>query len=218
MLSYMQKGTRVEAKNHLDDTPYITTVEELLEDGRVLLNIVRHGGLETRLSENKPYTLRFYCERGVFRFAATLLGYTRKGGKESMLFQTTDNGEKIQRRQSFRMSCGEEIELCMVENVEDEKIYYKGLIRDISGGGVKLLTTYEIDASHLVELKLPAIAPDFWVYGTILTKQEIHEDAKYSWQYGLEFIGQSNEDTDKIMHFIHEEQQKARGGTAAFRR
>lgn len=206
-LRYINSNTRVEVKSMYDDTPYITVVHEILEGGRLLLDIMRLGGEETRLSINKPYLLRFFSDRGVFKFTAVLRGYMRKGEFDFMLFQTADDGEKVQRRQSFRLNCGEEIDFTFAEG-EDTDVK-NGFVRDISGGGVRMLTMDEVDASQLLRLRLPMIAPDFWVYGTILSKQAI-EDAKYKWQFGIEFIGTTAADTEKIVMHIHNEQQKAR--------
>jgi c-di-GMP-binding flagellar brake protein YcgR len=208
-LKYVKQGTRVEVKNRDDDSPYITTVKEVLERGKLLVDIMQLGGVETRLSTGREYTLRVMSEAGVFKFAATLNGYSKKGHYDYMLFQTHNDGEKIQRRQAFRLPCCEDVEYAVVEGIESASELQKGFIRDISSGGVRLLTKNEIDASQLVQLKLPMISPDFWVYCAILTKQRI-TDAKYKWQYGIEFIGATTADTEKITAYLHVEQRKLR--------
>jgi c-di-GMP-binding flagellar brake protein YcgR len=211
MLSNIAQGTRVEIKSHYDDSPYITTVESASAGGEVLLDVMRLGGSETRLSENKPYVLRFYTERGVFKYSAVLRGYTRKEKIDYMQFQTSGEGEKVQRRQAFRLPCGEDVNLCIIENVEDERVMLKGYIRDISSGGVKLLTQHELDASNLLEITLRFIGEEFRVFGTILLKQPIKEpDAIYDWAYGIEFIGISEEDSEKISMYVHQKQHESR--------
>jgi c-di-GMP-binding flagellar brake protein YcgR len=219
----MKHGTRVEVKSRDDSSPYITTVESVTEKNNcVLLDVMRAGGVETRLSPQKPYVLRFFSERGVFKFATVLRGYVKKGHYEYMLFQADDDGEKIQRRQSFRLSCGIDVDFDVLISPdtpdeepdpdfipEEIRVPKKGFIRDISSGGVRLLTTEQHDACNLIEFHLPMVADDFKVFGTILSKQAIYE-AKYMWQYGVEFIGASDADVEKITMFVHNEQHKLR--------
>lgn len=206
-LKYMNHGTRVEVRGHGGDTPYITTVYELLDNGCVHLDISRLGGEETKLPVNKPYTLRFFSERGVYKFPAVLRGYTEKGSFEYLLFQTSTDGEKIQRRNSFRLNCGEEIEFTIADSDDPPQT---GLIRDISGGGIRLLTKNALDKSKLIRIPLFMISEEFWTYGAILLAAETSEQAKYFWQYGIEFIGMTERDTEKIVQYVHSEQRKSR--------
>jgi c-di-GMP-binding flagellar brake protein YcgR len=206
----MKQGTRVEIKGSYDDTPYITTVDSVLENGRFLLDIMRSGGNETRLSSNKPYELRFFSQRGVFKYSAVLRGYMKKGNFDFMLFHTVDPGQKIQRRQSFRLLCGEDVSFNIIENSDSVSDPVAGYIRDISSGGVRLLSKTELDLSHLIQLHLPMIDEGFWVYCAILSKKDLFEEAKYKWQYGVEFIGATDADTEKIVKYVHNEQQKSR--------
>lgn len=207
-LKFMKHGTRVEVKSHYDDSPYITIVESVLENGYLLLDIMRLGGSEMRLSVNRPYSLRFFSERGVYKFTAVLHGYMRKGIFDYMLFQTSDSGEKIQRRQSYRLACGKVVEFNVLQDIVNEAPAQKGFIRDISSGGVRLLSNDELDASRLLRIQLPMIKEGFWVYGAILSKQQLTE-AKYKWRYGIEFVGATATDTEKIIMYVHNEQRKA---------
>jgi hypothetical protein len=210
-LKLLTQGTRVEIKSHTDDSPYITTVESVVGNESILLDIVRLGGSEARLSENKSYVLRFYVASGVIKYSGMLRGYRKKGTIDYMLFQTLGQGEKVQRRQAFRLPCGEDTDLTLIENVEDERINIKGFIRDISSGGVRVLTKEEIDPSNLIELTLPFVSEKFWVFATILLKQPIEEpDAAYRWAYGMEFIGLSEEDSEKISLYVFNKQQASR--------
>ena len=210
-LKLMQQGTRVEIKSNYDDSPYITVVERVVGDESILLDIMRRGGTEMRLSENKSYVLRFFSASGMFKFSAVLHGYRKVDGADYMLFRTSGNGERVQRRQAFRLPCGENVDLQIIENIEDDRINIKGFIRDISSGGVRLLTKEELDPSHLIEITLPFIGEDFWVFGTVLLKQPLNEvDAAYKWAYGMEFIGLSQEDTEKISQYVFSKQQASR--------
>lgn len=209
MLSAMQQGTRVEIKRDAQDSlPYLTTVGTVLDGGRVFLDVVRMGGEEIRLNEGAAYVVRFFTERGVFRYASTLLKYEFKGDYEFMLFQTTGDGEKMQRRQSYRLPCGLETEYKTFDDAGTMKSSETGFIRDISSGGVRLLANVELNVNDLLQIKIPII-DDYWAYGTLLSMSEISE-AKFKWQYGIEFMGMSDAYTEKITKFVLAEQQKAR--------
>jgi len=191
-----------------EETPYFTVVNEVFDDGKLLVDVMRLGGEETRLTVNSKYALRFFTERGVYRFMAILIGYKQKGQYDFMLFNVTDGGEKTQRRKAFRLTCGEEITFAnMDDNIENQA----GFIRDISSGGVRLLTVHEMDEGKLLRLQLSFIGPGFSAFGAILSKSSVTDvEAKYRYQYGIEFIGLSEPDTEKIISYVHHEQQKQR--------
>jgi c-di-GMP-binding flagellar brake protein YcgR len=211
-LTFIQDRTRVEVKNAQNDMPYITTVNSVLTERKcVLLDIMRLGGKEVRLGVGQPYSLRFFTERGVFNFSSVMRGFVKKGHYDFMLFQTTGEAQKIQRRQSFRLSCGFDINFNAIDG--DITMPHKGLIRDISSGGIRLLTVEELNETHLVQLQLPMIADNFWVYGTVLSKRQLTDEAKYNWQHGVEFIGLTEGETEKIVKYVHAEQHKSRART-----
>ncbi|MCL2387860.1 MAG: flagellar brake protein [Defluviitaleaceae bacterium] len=211
MLSAMQQGTRVEVKRDASDSlPYLTTVGNVLEDGRVMLDVIRMGGEEMRLIEGTSYVVRFFTERGVFKYASTLLGYEHKGEFEFMLFQTTGDGEKMQRRQSYRLACGLDTEFNTFDDAGAPASTEVGFIRDISSGGIRLLSNIEMNVNNLLQIKIPII-DDYWAYGTLLSKNQVSDaNAKFKWQYGVEFMGMSDAYTEKITKFVLAEQQKAR--------
>ncbi|MCL2355977.1 MAG: PilZ domain-containing protein [Defluviitaleaceae bacterium] len=209
-LRFISDRTRVEVKSEINDFPYITTVNSVMEERQcVLLDIMRLGGEEVRLTVGKPYKMRFFTDRGVFSYSGVMRGYVKKDNYDFMLVQTTGEAVKTQRRQSFRLACGEKIDFNMLDG--DITMPHWGLIRDISSGGIRLLTVSEINETHLAQLQLPMIDPNFWVYGTVLSKHSLNNDeAKYNWQHGIEFVGLTDAETEKIIKFVHAEQHKAR--------
>ncbi|MCL2225914.1 MAG: flagellar brake protein [Defluviitaleaceae bacterium] len=226
-LLFMEYGTCVEVKGISDPTPYITAVHEVLEDGRVLLDIPRMGDKEKRLPTNKPYFLRFFSPKGIYRFTVVLCGFIRKGSKDYMVFQSADDGEKIVSRQAFRLNCSEKVGFCVIDGGYEGEIE-TGSIRDISAGGVRLKAFSEMEKMQLMRLDIPMIYPDFSPAGIILSVQNINEAArpslieqlrgnnlakqtenakeKYLWQYGIAFVGISDEDVERIIMHIHEQQ------------
>jgi len=208
-IKFITPNARVEITNKLDSTTHISTVKDVLERGRILLDVMRVGGKEVRLPTRDDYALRIICEAGIYKFPAELKGYVRKGHFEYLMFQVTGEGEKIQRRQQYRLSCAYDVEYGLSDGVEPAAAFETGMIRDISSGGVKLVTKQELDGGQLIQLKLPMVLANFWVYGVVLTKNEIPE-AKYKFQYGIELIGVTEAGTDKIAAFVHAEQFKAR--------
>ncbi|MCL2577303.1 MAG: flagellar brake protein [Defluviitaleaceae bacterium] len=207
-LNFIEMGTRVEVISSASNPPYVTTVAAVMEDGRVLLDIMRLGGEEKRLDPKLQYILRFFTERGIIKFPAVMRGYVKKGNYDYMFFQTSGTAEKIQRRQAFRLSCGIDVDFLVLSDTE-EVAENQGFLRDISSGGVRLLTKNKLDEGQLLQLKLPMIKPDFNLYAMILSIKEISE-AKYLWQYGVEFVGTSEADEEKIVMYVHNEQHKAR--------
>jgi|GEM_PF-845533 len=231
-LLLMDVGTCVEVRGVVDSTPYATAVHEVLEEGRVLLNIPVQDGKDQRLPTNKPYYLRCFSAKGVYRFTTVLSGYFTKAGQDYMLLQSSDDGEKVTSRQSFRLICSETANFRMLDDgyVGPDQ---EGSIRDVSSGGVRLKTVEELEARQLLQIDLPMISPDFKMTGIILAKTSINEAArfslaeslfgknvsssskkkddnesvKYLWQYGIAFVGATDEEVERIIMHVHNEQQ-----------
>jgi c-di-GMP-binding flagellar brake protein YcgR len=224
----MEPDTCVEIRGVVDSTPYVTSTHEVLEEGRVLLEIPNIGDKEKRLPTNKPYYLRFFSSKGVYRFTTVMCGYFSKGGQDYMLFQTSDDGEKIANRQSFRLNCSQKVKF----QIEDDGYVgpeQEGSIRDISAGGIRLKTVDELETRQTLNLDMSIISPDFNLAGIILAKNSINEAArfslaeslfgknmakqsenaktKYLWQYGIAFIGATDEEIERVIMHIHNEQQ-----------
>lgn len=215
-MTSLPHGTRVEIKRDVNDTlPYLTTVASSLSDKIVLLDIIRIGGEEARLSENSQFVVRFFTERGVYKFDSLLNGYTKKGEYEFMMFRTLGAPERIQRRQAYRLPRGEENEYKVFDKLGAVKSVEKGLIRDISSSGIRMYTTPEFEINDLLYVQLPMI-DNHWSYGTVLSKREM-TDSKYKWQYGIEFMGMTEMYTEKIIKFVLTEQQKARARATSLR-
>ncbi|MCL1845167.1 MAG: PilZ domain-containing protein [Defluviitaleaceae bacterium] len=188
--------------------PYLTTVGDILDESRVLLDVIRIGGEELRLPEATQFTVRFFTERGVYIYPSMMLGYESRGEYEFMVFQTQGSGEKVQRRQAYRLRCGQETDFKVFDRVGSVQTIEEGFIRDISSGGVRLYGMNELEINTHLYIRLPMIH-DLWTHATILSKDRLY-DAKFNWQYGVEFMGLSENYVESITQFVLVEQQKAR--------
>jgi hypothetical protein len=131
-------------------------------------------------------------------------------------------------RQSFRLTCSEPATFRVLDGAYLGP-QQTGSIRDISSGGVRLKTLDELELRQLMQIDIPMISPDFRPSGLILSKQNINEAArtslieqlrgknltkqsesgkvKYMWQYGIAFIGVTDEELEKIIMYVHNKQQ-----------
>jgi hypothetical protein len=206
-------------------------VHEVQEEGRVLLGLPRVGDKEKRLAPNKPYFLRFFSTKGIYRFTVVLCGFLSEGSGDYMVFQSSDEGEKVMNRQAFRLTCSEKIKYRVADGIymgPDQD----GSIRDISSGGIRLKAFDELELRQMVQIDIPMISPDFQPIGIIQSKQNINEaarsslieqlrgrsmakqsenaKAKYLWQYGIAFVGATDEEAERIIMHAHNRQRLKR--------
>jgi c-di-GMP-binding flagellar brake protein YcgR len=211
----MKQGTRVEVKSFGDSSPYITTVESVIEKNNcVLLDIMRTGGVEVRLSSGKPYVLRFFSDRGVFKFTCVMRGYIKKGHFDYMLFNAADDGEKIQRRQAFRFNCGIPVSFSIIYSSGQQAGREDGLISDLSAGGAKIFTNKNLHTGYLLNISIPLGEGLVVAFGDVRTKTELPSQSKYHFQYGIRFAMMPESDQEQIIRFMYkmqrEELKKAR--------
>lgn len=125
--------------------------------------------------------------------------------------------KRQQRRQMFRLPLALPLQYEVVSLSEKRELVIpgvplKGCIKDISGGGVKLVSDIEIPNNSVVKLKLKAEGIDLSVGGKIVNHyaNEEPDQKEYGYCYGIQFIDLDRGSQDRIISFIFEEQRRRR--------
>lgn len=118
--------------------------------------------------------------------------------------------ERIERRSFFRMSCTLEAEYRIIEAfpIDDtgQDPFIKTITRDISGGGVCLITSEKLKSGTMLEvyLKLERIIR---FIGVVARSMEAREKGKIIYETGIEFKRIENRDRERIISYVFETQR-----------
>lgn len=119
--------------------------------------------------------------------------------------------EKIERRSFFRMDCRLPVQYHVIDpcekNTDEPKPLIKCYTRDISGGGVCLLTetAYEVGTDIQAYLMLER---EICFVGTVVRTIKTKEKGKILYETGIVYKHIDNKDREKIISFVFETQRE----------
>ncbi|KNY28361.1 flagellar brake protein [Pseudobacteroides cellulosolvens] len=150
-----------------------------------------------------------------YKLKATLTDRLIKDGLPIYKLSIENEMEKIQRRQFFRFDCVLDIKCREVEMLNNTAVpkgnFFKGLTRDISGGGTCLALVEGIEKGKFIECELQLSENKIIkFYGTIVRSIKTDSESKNKYEAGVEFYNIDNRSRETIISFIFEEQRKLR--------
>lgn len=117
---------------------------------------------------------------------------------------------KIERRSFFRVSCELDAEYRVVETlpIEDtgQETFLKTVTRDISGGGVCLITHTKLKSGTMLEANLK-MGRIIRFMGVVARSIEVREKGKIMYETGIEFKLIENRDRERIISYVFEAQR-----------
>jgi c-di-GMP-binding flagellar brake protein YcgR len=117
--------------------------------------------------------------------------------------------QKYQRRQYYRLNCL----LSFHYKDETKEIWNDGTILDISGGGIRFISTYMMNKDEPIECHIQLNFEDenkhIYVGGKIVDSIETEYDTG-NYETRVEFENVSSESREFIIRFVFEEERKRR--------
>ncbi|WP_058485174.1 flagellar brake protein [Defluviitalea phaphyphila] len=206
MKSILIPGTKLEIKynNEIDEKKnytFISQIEEYIDENNLIISAPIFKGEIVPLRLNKEYTLIIYGNKGLYECKIILKKRLKKENIEMVKIEIISSLIKIQRRDFFRLECVIPVEFT-VNNVLN-----KGIIKDISGGGIKFISNIELNINDEINFNFVLNNKKMSLLGIILTKEDSNVE-KYKYQYRVAFKDISEKDQECIVEFIFLEQRR----------
>lgn len=189
----------------------VSQFETLLPDGTMeILSPIVEGRIYPVRRETFMNVI--YQKGGdLFRFAAQAVGRRLDGNIHILRIKPLSEEEKIQRRYFFRFKCVRDVVYRMYPEKEtreeDRGEYRNGMTKDISGGGICLLSDIKPEIGWYVEGRL-RINQDIPFIGRVVRAINVHDGGRYDYEVGVEFIDITNMNRERIISYIYDEQRK----------
>ncbi|MCL2605027.1 MAG: flagellar brake protein [Defluviitaleaceae bacterium] len=188
--------------------PYLTRVEVVESDKTILIHAPLDKGKRIRLVERNVYGLRFISGEAQVNFDAKFMEHERVEGFEMLRFFLVSDGEKVQRRNAFRFICSIPVTFNVVADSGEQSTRTEGVVRDLSSGGIKMITTISIPQGSLLRIDLFLDDDYVMAFGHVLMTKHTPENVKYPYQYGIRFEVLPESDEERIVRYVYNEQRK----------
>ncbi|MBZ4669253.1 MAG: uncharacterized protein JG775_2406 [Defluviitaleaceae bacterium] len=109
--------------------------------------------------------------------------------------------EKFQRREFFRFEC------VIPFQFQVGDLWESGIIKDISGGGIRFITNSQLNTKENLVMRIPLEAEEILLSGKILIKEDSNTEL-YKYQYRVMFDDIKKNDQDAIIQYIFMQQRK----------
>ena len=190
---------------------YKSKIEEVSnKSGAIKILAPFHERRIVMLPKSEQCMVRVTTATGMFIYSAAVAGMVKENGLDFALLKLAGDGTKTQRRDFFRFNCAIPIEFFLLNEDGEplDNIPKEGLIRDMSGGGMRMLSKEIIKINTLLRLVLQMDRGELMIFGHVLRKND-NPNAVHPYQYHLKFTAMSSAEQDKLVQYIYQEQRKS---------
>lgn len=172
------------------------------------------------LSVGDQYLMYIYADKSIYEGRFVVLNRLKEGNIFLADMEAQDTLKKVQRREYYRYDCrlplnyrivSEDEVFNLKQEEQQEEEWKKGVIVDISGGGVKVVSEYREESNSYIQLRFSLLfdngRQDFSLYGNIIasvTNQE--RPSLYEQRISFEQI--SDQEREQIIRYIFDEERK----------
>lgn len=207
----LKPGTPIEISQVSDKNfaySHKTKLDEFLSEKEAsVLAPVSNGDL-VKLSRNTEYAIIFKTSNGIFKNTMKIISYDLESSAPSMKIKLLKESQKIQRRQSFRLSTELEFEFDIVDDTSDEilksdeLLLAKGMTSDISAGGIKFFSNEDIEEGKNIKVLINVKNLFVVAIGTIIHKEQTEFNKKYKFLYKCKFENIPNKYQEGLSKYI----------------
>lgn len=147
----------------------------------------------------------------LYTFKAEAIERRVSGNIYLLRIAPTSGAEHMQRRLFFRFDCILDLKYRLFEEKDtidqDRGEYKKAITKDISGGGLCILTDVQPQYGWHLE-GIIDVGGNIRFVGKIVRVINVHDKGKYHYEAGIEFIDISDLGREKVISFIFDSQRK----------
>ncbi|ABY94888.1 MULTISPECIES: flagellar brake protein [Thermoanaerobacter] len=184
-------------------TMYSSQVQDISKNGTILIDTPVYSGHLVPVRIGSIIQVIYFTKQGLFTFYAKVLN--RFSGKLALLeIMPISSVERLQRRQYFRLEKVIPFTYTIIGEEEDK--VYKGLIQDISGGGLKCKVDKKLEVGTVINCVF-TLDQEITVSGKVVRYEELLEKG---YEIGVCYVDIDEKVREKIISYIFEEQRKSR--------
>lgn len=224
----LQKVDRIKEneKEAVGKKVYHSKVCEIQSEDRMEITMPMEKGKLLLLQVDNEYDLYFYTENGLYQCFARVVDRYKSNNVYMIVMELTSNLRKQQRREYYRFSCAlemnarditeeelqEALEGKTALKVQAEKLN-KGVIVDISGGGLRFVIDQKYETDSLVNCIYTLIfdgkKKEYNLVGKVLSTREL-DNRPGIYEHRIQYVNINTEEREEIIRYIFQEERKNR--------
>jgi c-di-GMP-binding flagellar brake protein YcgR len=206
MKDIVKPGNKVElipavSLRRKEEIVYITKIEEVMDDKKLLIATPISEGQIVPIQINGRCVVTIYGSRGLFQCKVKVVDRIIKGTMRFLLVERISEYEKVQRREFFRLKS------VIPFRFKKDEIWNEGIIKDISGGGIRFITNTDLDSNNEILCEIPLEEQLLSIPGIILLKEYINLEL-YQYQYRIQFTQLKRMQREAIIQYIFQQQRR----------
>lgn len=233
LTKYVKPGEKVELQtversilgSVSDKKAYTSKVYDIISDEQIEILMPMEKTKLILLPVDGEYDVCFYTKQGLYQCYVRIVDRYKSDNTFILLCEPTSNLRKHQRREYYRFSCilnmdSRELVEEEIEALEkDELVFQPGLplqksvIVDISGGGVRFVSSYRYEKDTMIyltyKLMIGGKEKVYETAGKVLSSRPI-ENRQGEYEHRLQYMSMENSDREEIIRYIFEEERKNR--------
>lgn len=189
---------------------YASQISDIKNDNNIeiLLPMLKNNAVY--ISDGEKLEIVITKQEAVYEFMAEVIA-TIYDNIPLLKLKAISEPKKIQRRNYYRLKIVKPIKYRIIDtslNSGTEDDFYKGILLDISEGGIMFCTKKEMEFNDVLEIETDLNNGNIIkVRGTIVRKQ-YNTEKTFLYEYGVKFQNVARADKDILMKFIFQEQRK----------
>lgn len=234
LTNFIEPGNKVEIQmvdqqNQREEAPatYISQIQDILSENQMEIIMPMEKTKLILLPVDREYNLVIYAGTNLFQCFARVIDRYKSNNIFILVVELTSNLRKYQRREYYRFSCAlemnsrnlEEEEIRAIEERDPHSNLIPGLplkrsvIEDISGGGLRFLSTHSYEPGSLIYISYNLLVrgnkKEYELVGKVLSSQKMEEKGG-SFEHRVQYVDIDADVREEIIKYIFEEERKYR--------
>lgn len=204
---------------------YVSQVLDEMENGNMLVSMPIQGGNVIPLAKGEKFTATFYTKAGLLACDVVVTGRYKKDSLFLLEMSCLSGLEKIQRREYFRLECKQEVQYRIIDEeerqyIEEGKAYSpdelnlewkKGVILDISGGGLRFVSASKEEKETMIEarfeIELEGSMEVVYALGMLLRSAQSQNNHRI-YEQRVQFYRMDDAMRERIIRYIFQTQRE----------
>ena len=217
-------GRSVKRSPEQPEKVYSSQVFDILSEDKIEIVMPMEKTKLILLSVDSEYELVLYGDTGLYQCNVRIVDRYKSHNVYILAVELISDLRKYQRREYYRFSCALEMNIRCLEPEEQLALenkeafepvegipFAKGVIVDISGGGLRFLSANKFDSDSLVAVNFYLTRNQerkrYEAIGRIISVKEL-ENRSRTYEHRIQYLNMKREIRDEIIKYIFEAERK----------